>query len=452
METPLPIPKVPRLYSFTRSFRFVHHPLDVLGQYVVNYGPTFQWYIAGMQKCILSTDPGFIQHVLQKNHRNYNKSPLQSEKLAHFLGQNLLTSNGAYWLRQRRLIQPGFHRQRLAGLFNIMQEVIDESLEELDREVEKSTDIDIFPQMMDMAFRIVARSLFSTNLAEEELQQLKYSITMLQEFLIRTIRQPYLAPWFKISGKKRFHEKISAKTDEVILNIIHRRQKSSEQPDDLLQMLLDARYEDTGEGMTDRQLISESAVLFTAGHETSANALTWTSYLLAQHPKAMEQLRLEVSEVCGDAPVTFADLPQLQYCRQVIEESMRLYPPAWITDRTAIADDEYQGISIPAGTMIVPYIYGAHHDPGYWEDPEVFQPKRFASEKRKQQVPFSYLPFGGGPRLCIGNNFAMMEMQLILASMVRRYTFELPKDHNPEVEALITLRPRYGMKLKMKKL
>lgn len=333
-----------------------------------------------------------------------------------------------------------------------MQEVIDESLVEFNQQIDKSSNIDIFPQMMDMAFRIVARSLFSTNLVEEELQQLKYSITMLQEFLIRSIRQPYLAPWFKISGKKRFHEKISAKTDEVILNIIHRRQTSSDQPDDLLQMLLDARYEDTGEGMTDQQLIAESAVLFTAGHETSANALTWTWYLLARHPEAAEQLRTEINNVCGDAPVSFSDLPQLQYCRQVIEESMRLYPPAWITDRTAIADDQYDGISIPAGTMIVPYIYGAHHDPGHWESPEAFRPERFAPENRKQQVPFSYLPFGGGPRLCIGNSFAMMEMQLILTTMVRRYTFELAEEQLPEVEALVTLRPRYGMKLKMKRL
>jgi cytochrome P450 len=452
MKTAVNIPQVPRLYSFTRSFRFVHHPLEVLGYYVENYGPTFNWYIAGMQKCMLSTDPGFIQHVLQKNHRNYNKSPLQSEKLAHFLGLNLLTSNGDYWLRQRRLIQPGFHRQRLAGLLSIMQEVVDETLSELDRQIAREPEIDIFPRMNDMAFRIVARSLFSANLSGEELEQLKFSITMLQEFLIRNIRQPYLAPWFKISGKKRYHERLSAETDKVILNIIRRRRASAEQPDDLLQMLLDARYEDTGEPMTDRQLIAESAVLFTAGHETSANALTWTWYLLAQHPEVVQKLRDEAFSVCSDGPVSFEQWPQLSYSRQVIEESMRLFPPAWITDRTAIADDEYQGIPIPAGTMIVPYIYGAHHDAKYWEAPEVFNPARFAPEKRKEQVPFSYLPFGGGPRLCIGNNFAMMEMQLILTDMIRRYNFELVPEHPVEAEALVTLRPRHGVRLRVKRL
>jgi cytochrome P450 len=213
-------------------------------------------------------------------------------------------------------------------------------------------------------------------------------------------------------------------------------------------MLLDARYEDTGEGMNEKQLLDETLILFVAGHETSANALTWTWYLLSQHPEAVVKIRREIVEKIGDRPPEFADLPKLEYLTQVIEESMRLFPPAWITDRVAVDDDQYNGIDIPKGIAVVTYIYGAHHSPDYWPEPEKFIPERFSKENKKKQAPFSYLPFGGGPRLCIGNNFAMMEMQLALARLVPRYDFQLAEGQSIELQPLITLRPKNGIMMK----
>lgn len=413
-------------------------------------GPTYRMYLAGIKPGILTIEPEIIQQILQKNHRNYLKSPLHFEKLAHFLGNGLLSSEGNYWLRQRRLIQPGFHRQRLAALTDIMQDTIEQQLLRLEDRLQEGP-VDVYQEMMEMAFRVVAASLFSTNLSEEDLQELSYAITTLQEFIILQIRQPYLNPWFRISGQIRKHEELTHRADRVIISTIKKRKAGEETADDLLQMLLDSRYEDNGEGMNEQQLLDESKIIFVAGHETSANALAWTWYLLAQHPEVTAKIRAEIEAVVGDRRPTFSDLPKLSYLVQVIEESMRLYPPAWITDRLAVQNDEVKGVKIPAGAMAIPYIYGAHHNPAVWDEPESFRPERFEPEAKKKIPAYAYLPFGGGPRLCIGNNFAIMEMQLILVEMIRRYHFELLPGQQIEKKALVTLRPYPGVLMRFQK-
>lgn len=446
--TPRSIPTIPRWRTLLNSFRFVRVPLDVLNQNIQTHGDTMYTYIGGLYPGLLTVNPAVIRHVLQKNHRNYKKSPIQFDKMAHFLGKGLLTSEGEYWLRQRRLIQPGFHRQRIAGLTQIMLDVIEESIERIETDNRGKKYIDVYPHMMELAFRIMARSLFSTDLPEAELRILSDNISALQEFIIREIRQPFLEPWFRLSGQVRRHEALARQSDEILLRFIRQRQQSGEAKDDLLQMLLDARYEDTGEGMSERQLLDETTILLVAGHETSACALSWTWYLLGQHPKVVSRLREELHEVLGDRQPAFKDLPRLQYTQQVIEESMRLYPPAWITDRVALEDDEAGGVRIPKGTTIIIYIYGTHRNSGVWDAPERFDPDRFAPEKRNDQPAFSYLPFGGGPRLCIGNNFAMMEMQLVLAQMLRHFDIEAPAGQEVTPLPLITMRPKEGVRLK----
>ncbi|PHN04853.1 cytochrome P450 [Flavilitoribacter nigricans] len=440
------IPQISRLRSFANSFRFVKDPISAINGNLQQLGPTYGMYLGGLKAGILSIEPEIIQQILQKNHRNYPKSPMHFEKLAYFLGNGLLTSTGDYWLRQRRLIQPGFHRQKLAALTDIMQDTIEQQLDRFEQRIDG--EVDAYTEMMEMAFRVVAASLFSTALTEEELQKLSYAITTLQEFIVRQIRQPYLNPWFRISGQVRKHERLTGQADSVIKNTIRKRQANQEKGDDLLQMLMDARYEDTGEPMGERQLLDESKIIFVAGHETSANALSWTWYLLALHPEVTQKIRDEIRAVLEDRRPTFSDLPKLAYTSQVIEESMRLYPPAWITDRLALETDEIKGVKIPAGTIAVPYIYGAHHNPATWSDPETFDPDRFSPENRKKIPAYAYLPFGGGPRLCIGNNFAIMEMQLILVEMIRRYNFELVPGQEIQMKALVTLRPYPGVRMK----
>lgn len=443
------IPQISRFRSFANSFRFVKDPIGSINDNLRQLGPTYGMYLGGLKAGILTIEPEIIKQILQKNHRNYPKSPLHFEKLAYFLGNGLLTSTGDYWLRQRRLIQPGFHRQRLAALTDIMQQTIEQQLDRFEQRID--SEVDAYSEMMEMAFRVVAASLFSTAITEEELQELSHAITTLQEFIIRQIRQPYLNPWFKLSGQVKKHERLTDVADRVIKNTIKKRLEGGEEADDLLQMLLDVRYEDTGEPMEEQQLLDESKIIFVAGHETSANALSWTWYLLAQHPEVTARIRTEVQTVLVDRRPGFSDLPKLTYTAQVIEESMRLYPPAWITDRLALEDDEVKGVRIPAQTMAIPYIYGAHHNPEVWQDPESFDPDRFSPENRKHIPPYAYLPFGGGPRLCIGNNFAIMEMQLILVEMIRRYDFSLIPEQDIQMKALITLRPYPGVRMKFKK-
>lgn len=440
-----------RLQALRNAFSFYRDPIANIDRAMASFGQTFSTYVGGLHPAILTTEPDVIQHVLQKNHRNYIKSPMHFDVLAHFLGNGLLTSEGDYWLRQRRLIQPGFHKKRLAGLTDIMLAEIDALIERFDQKIAKDDYIDICPPMLELAFRVVAKSLFSADIKEEQLQELSHNITVLQSFIVKQIRKPFLNPWLKISGAIRKHEAISKSSQRILLENIRARKESAEVKDDLLQMLLEARYEDTGEGMTEQQLLDESLILFVAGHETTAHAFAWTWYLLSQHPEAVEKIRTEVATVLGDRKPTFEDIPKLEYTLKVIEESMRLYPPAWITDRVAVADDEVNGIRIPKGMIVIAYIYGAHRSPQNWKDPERFDPERFAKAQKKERHNFAYLPFGGGPRLCIGNSFALMEMQLALARMVPRYDFELMPDQEVKRQTLITLQPKDGIQMRFKK-
>lgn len=441
---------IDRIKSIRYALKYANDPITGMLENFEKYGETYSGYLGAIQPMMVTKNPEIVRHVLQKNHRNYIKTPMIFDKLRRFLGNGLLTSEGSYWLQQRRLIQPGFHRQRLEALVEIMDRVIIDSEKQLAGKEEM--EIDIYPMMMRLAFDMVSRSLFSTAIEEKKLDFLSNSLTTLQSFLVQQIRQPYLNPWFRISGQLQEKLKLSQAADDILLDIISQRRASQEEHHDLLQMLLESRYEETGEGMTDQQLLDESNIIITAGHETSANALSWIFYLLAQHPLEVEKLRMELETVLGDRRPNFADLRQLPYTTQVIEEGMRLYPPAWITDRQSVADDEINGVHIPKGTMVVLMIYALHHDPQHWSDPAAFRPERFAPEAKKKLPPYTYLPFGGGPRLCIGNNFAMMEMQLVLAHYIRRYDVSLVPGEEVEMLPLVTLRPKKGIQLLLRRI
>jgi cytochrome P450 len=303
--------------------------------------------------------------------------------------------------------------------------------------------------MTTTAFRIIARSVFSNSLAEAQLERMAELLTAIQAFYVRTVRQPYLQPWQHARGQFRRHDQLAAELRDIVRGYIRqRKQASGPPPDDLLQMLLDARYEDNGEPMTEEQVLDEAAILLVAGHETSANALSWMWYLLAQHPEVVAKLRSEMTQVLGDRPPTFVDLPSLGYSLQVIQETMRLYPPAWILDRVASEDDTYNGLALPKGTLISGYLYGIHHSVKLWEEPEAFRPERFGPDQIRQQMPYAYIPFGGGPRLCIGNQFALTEMQLVLLEMLRRFDIEAVAQPPVDLLPLITLRPRQEIKVR----
>ena len=448
-STPKRPPSVSRWTSIRRAAKFVANPIPILDDNIRNCGQTYQFHIGGLQPGIVTIDPAVIQHVLQKNHRNYRKSKIQTGILAHYVGQGLLTSDGPYWLQQRRLIQPGFHRERLATLVSLMNSEINTYISQLEKQITHLPTVSLNQDMHRLAFRIVAKTLFSTALAEEDLQRLSNQISELQSYIVKEIRQPFFRWWFKLSGQRSHHERLADETKSIITKLIRQRISSGNRADDLLQMLLDTRYEDTGEPMSEQQVLDESLILFVAGHETSANALSWILYLLSQNAQALGELRREVDNQLGAEIPDFTKLPQLIYTTQVIEESLRLFPPAWIIDRVAIDDDEIAGYHIAKNTLMILYVYGTHHNPKYWPSAEDFDPTRFSPNQKKAIKPFTYFPFGGGPRMCIGNNFAMMEMQLIVSRLVQHFDFRLLNASEIGLMPMVTLRPGADMLFKV---
>jgi cytochrome P450 len=448
------LPQVPRWQSLRRSLAMAANVLPMLNAVLDGYGDTVQMYIGGVRKTILTRDPGLVQHILQRNHRNYAKSAF-TQGFARYVGQGLLTNDGADWLRQRRLIQPGFHRQRVAGLTGLMQEIIASTLQPLAEQARQAggaVEVPAHELMTRLTFRIIARSVFSTAFSDAELDRASALLTEIQGFYVSTIRQPYFNPWRKLTGRYRYHDELTSELRGLLAHYISQRQQArGPAPDDLLQMLLDARYEDDGQPMTPERVLDEALIMVVAGHETSANALTWLLYLLARHPGEAAIIRAEAAAVLAGRPPTFADLPQLGCALQAVQEAMRLFPPAWMLDRVALADDEYNGLHIARGTLFSVYLHGLHHDARHWPRPEEFRPARFAPEAQRQQAPYTYAPFGGGPRLCIGMQFALTEMQLVVLGLLQRFEVEwVPGQAVVLAQPLITLRPKADFRVRLR--
>ncbi len=418
------------------------NPVQVLSTYNELLGDTFRFYLGGIKEAIVTIDPAVIQHVLKTNAENYQKSDIQVKRMGHFLGKGLLTTHGEAWRTQRRLIQKGFDRKQLEALSSIMQDSLAESLRDFDRQVRVGP-VDIYPHLMKMTFAMVARSLFGAKLKDEDIDVVSHTICTVQEFIVRQTLQPYLNPWFEVSGELRRHEEMRTRADSILMEYIKTRRQQAP-GHDLLQTLMDARYSD-GEGMSDELVLSESMQLLVAGHETSSNALSWLLYLLSSHPDCLERVREELDSVLGEAPLSHADVPKLEFATQVILEALRLYPPFWMIDRMAVAEDRVGDITIPRGSTVIVYVYGAHHAPRYWQNPESFDPERFA--KGNVQTPFTHLPFGGGPRGCIGGNYAMMQILMILSTLLRKYDFQLIPGQTIEARPMVILRPKHGIRM-----
>ena len=444
MTSSTSIPVVPRLRCLADSVEMARNPVQVLARYNRQYGETFRFYIGGLKEAIVTIDPTVIQHVLKTNANNYHKSEIQIKRMGHFLGKGLLTTDGEPWRNQRRLIQKGFDRKQLDALSSIMQDSVAESMRGFDSQI-RSGPVDIYPQMMKITFAMVARSIFGARLKDEDIDLVSHTICTVQEFIVRQTLQPYLNPWFEVSGELREHEEMRTRADAVLLEYIKRRRNESP-GQDLLQTLMDARYAD-GEGMSDELILSESMQLLVAGHETSSNGLSWILYLLSSRPDCLEKVRQEMHSVLGDAPLNHSDVPKLEFTTQVIQESLRLYPPFWMIDREAVADDQIGNISIPQGSMVIVYVYGAHHAERYWQNPESFDSDRFVKANDKLRTPFTYLPFGGGPRGCIGNHYAMLQILMILSDLLRNYDFELVPGQAIEARPMVILRPKHGIRM-----
>ena len=420
------------------------NPVRVLSKYTELLGDTFRFYFGGVKEAIVTSNPVVIQHVLKTNAENYHKSEIQVKRMGHFLGKGLLTSHGEVWRTQRRLIQKGFDRKQLDGLSTIMQDSLVESLRDFDIQA-RTGPVDIYPQLMKMTFGMVGRSLFGARLKDEDIDLISRTISTIQEFMVRQTIQPYLNPWFAVCGELRKHEEMRARADSILLDYIRRRRQEAP-GHDLLQILMDARYSD-GAGMSDELVLSESMQLLVAGHETSSNALSWLLYLLSSRADWLERLRREFDAVLGEGPLTYSDVPKFEFATQVIQEALRLYPPFWMVDRMALADDRAGDLAIPRGSTVVVFIYGAHHSPEHWENPESFDPERFTKANEKLHTPFTYLPFGAGPRGCIGGNYAMLQILMILSVLLRKYDLRLVPDLTIEARPMVILRPKFGIRM-----
>ncbi len=420
------------------------NPVQILSKYTELLGDTFRFYFGGVKEAIVTTSPAVIQHVLKTNAENYHKSEIQTKRMGHFLGKGLLTTHGEAWRIQRRLIQRGFERKQLEVLSSIMQDSLADSLRDFDSQA-RSGPVDIYPHLMKMTFGMVGRSLFGARLKDQDIEVISRTISTIQEFMVRQTIQPYLNPWFAVSGELRRHDEMRARADGILLDYIGRRRKEAP-GHDLLQILMDARYSD-GEGMSDELVLSESMQLLVAGHETSSNALSWLLYLLSSRPDCLERLREEFDAVLGGEPLTYSHVPKLEFAAQVVQEGLRLYPPFWMVDRMALSDDRAGDVEIPRGSTVVVFVYGVHHSSRHWENPERFDPERFSKANEKLHTPFTWLPFGAGPRGCIGGNYAMLQIFMILSVLLKKYEFQLVPGQTIEARPMVILRPRHGIRM-----
>jgi len=428
------IPTISRYTILKNKNRILENPLPFHRENFEKYGDTFRIDLGKKSNWLFTRDPESIKHILQKNHRNYDKSDLQTKDLGKYIGKGLLTSNGEFWRVHRRMIQPTFHKKKLEGLMDIMYKALQRELQEIKPNQEQ----DIFPLMGDLAFQVVAQSLFSADDLREKIQKLKAITIRIQEMLVKELRLPYLKWWFQLNGEIKKHLLLSSDAGHILNEIVQDRVDSAEEKDDLLDMLLSARYED-GTPMPREQLIDEVLVLFTAGHETTANALSLALLLLAKYPRIQEHLFQEVKGVNFETDSIMEQIGKLGYTKQCIEETLRLYPPLFVLDRISIDSDTVNGQDFKKGTVWLMSFFELHRHSDFWEEPEVFNPDRFAPENKKDASNY-YFPFGAGPRMCIGNNFAMYEMIMTVASVVKKYKLT-SRSGEISLNPMLTLKP-----------
>ncbi len=376
--------------------------------------------------------------MLQENPRNYVKG---YDKVAVLLGNGLVMSEGSFWRRQRRLMQPAFHRRRLTGFAEAMVEETAGMLDAWEARVLAERPIDVAMEMTLLTQRIIVKTMFGADVGEDGERIARAFDTALKGIDARFVIQLWMTR-LPLPANRRFESALST-IDEAVHRIIReRRRRGQEDGEDLLGMLMGARDEETGEGMSDRQIRDEVTTMYLAGHETTAVTLSWAWYLLSRSPEVAREVREEVRRVLGDRPPSVEDLKELAYTRAVVDETLRLYPAAWMVSRKAVGEDEIGGYPIPAGQILFVSPYVTHRREDLWPNPEGFDPLRFAPGNGDHRPRFAYFPFGGGPRLCIGNNFALSEAILVIAMTMQRYRLDLVPCRTVKAQPKGTLRPR----------
>lgn len=401
---------------------------------------TFFWHFV--------SHPDGVEHVLQTNQQNYQKGKLFNKPVGLLTGNGLVTSEGDFWRRQRRLVQPAFHRQRVSSYASVVTSAAEDMLKKWETYAKSGEQFDVADEMTRLTLRIAGRALFDVDLGESS-SEFSEALRVVLEHINFRMLHPFAPPEFIPTSRNRRFNKARLFLDKVVYDIIAVRRKQGTDAGDLLSMLLLVRDEESGEGMTDEQLRDEVITLLVGGHETGAAALAWTWYLLAKHPEEAMRLRAELEAVLKGRTPTFEDLYRLPYTRMVFDEVLRLYPPAWGQIREAIDEDEVGGYRIPAKSIVVLSQYVTHRHPDFWVEPDRFMPERFSPERVSSRPRFAYFPFGGGARQCVGNNFALMEAQLVIATVAQRYIPRLAPGQVVDMDPTFTLRPLNGLRVSL---
>jgi cytochrome P450 len=435
-------PPGPRLSPLARFLYLpARDPLRFFTAMAQAYGDIAYTRVGG-ERLYLLGNPRDIRDVLVTRQHLFAKGR-GLERAKRLLGQGLVTSEGELHRRQRRLIQPAFHRDRIASYATVMTDYADR----VQREWIDGQAIDVAQEMMRLTLGVVGKTLFDADV-ESQAPAVGRALTAVMESFWFAMLLPFgdLVERLPLPPLRR-SRKARLELDRIIYRMIAERREALRDRGDLLSMLLLAQDEESDRGMSDRQVRDEAMTIFLAGHETTANALSWTFYLLSGEPAAEARLREEIDRVVGGRVPAFADLGSLGYVERVVTEAMRLYPPAWIIGRRALQDYEVGGYRVPAGSLVLMSPYIVHRDPRHYPDPDRFLPDRWTPQFRESLPPFAYLPFGGGARRCIGESFAWMELVLVLTTIARRWRLQLVPGHPVVPRPVVTLRPKYGLKM-----
>ena len=417
--------------------------VDYLMQSSLSHGDVVRFELPMMTAHLLS-HPDHVQRVLIDDVRTFTKKTRGYENLRLFLGNGLVTSEGEFWRRQRRIAQPAFHKKRIAGFADLMVRATDDLSREWESHAASGKAIDVAAEMSRLTLRIAGETLLSTD-PSDRAAVIASSLIDVQHEANRRMGSLWSPPLHWPTPRNKRYLAAATELDRVVLEILAERRRGARK-DDLLQMFLEAKDEETGARMDDKQLRDEVMTMFLAGHETTSNALAWTFYLLSRFPSVARALHHEARTVLGDRGATADDLPRLDLARRVLQEAMRLYPPVWIMGRTPSEDVEVDGYPIARGSLVFLSQWVTHRHPRWWSDPEGFDPDRWLPERSAHHHRHQYFPFAAGPRMCIGSGFAMMEGQLVLATIARRWRIDLVPGHRVEPEPLITLRPKHGVR------
>ncbi len=424
---------------------------DPLGTYLHAWreqGDVVRFRLGGPFDAYLVVHPHDVDRVLRDANQDYGKVPWHNARFVELLGNGLATSEGDRWLSRRRLLQPAFHRDHVASMAATMETAVREVADRWDR-LPADAVVDMSTEMMSLTLTVAARTLLGVDAASDA-KRVGPSIDESLRHLIRRIESLVAWPlWVPLPANRRFIEARGI-LDAFIFDLIARRRADRSGPSNFLDILLDARDAGTGTPISEREIRDEVMTMLMAGHKSTSVALTWSWYLLDQHRHVREGVSDEVKAVVGDRPVQLEDLAKLPLTSMTIDETLRLYPPAWSTTRTPLRDDTIGGRRIPRGKFVIVSPYVTHRHPAFWEDPESFRPERFRGGIPTGPDRFAYFPFGGGPRQCMGVQFALMEAKIILATLVQRFRPSVAPGHVVRIDPQVTLRPRNGMPMRLR--